>query len=656
MNKNEEFKLIYTEHVSELIKFCTFRLKQVPEAEDVVSESFIKLYEANNFSEIENKRAYLYKVCSNIMNDKYKANKNFVDIDNEIAESIVNTDRKSLEEIVVDSETASIVEKYLDKIDPISSEIIVLRIWEDFRFTEIADIVQMNVDAVRKRFERGITDLKNAISRDEKKLNFKAVSVPFIMAGILGITNTPTYAAVGTSVATVSAALSTTLNINLLTMATPLIGAGAAASATTAAASTGAAPASGMFAIATAKIIAAAAITIAGTGVGLGVISVVNQPEPYVPETVQTIPFEDETSTMENDEDMVEKTTKLFSYPEYGFSFELPIQDTYEPIKYELGISGSYENDPFRFSLQENLNNFDDGKITYINYSPNGYILFPCGIGCGGESFISINFLEGQDIDSRIEQIKIDWADASSYSGDLGLVENELITLFGLQGRKIRVQAPADSPPATYLFNVDGGLLSIDTFINGSEETQAVFESIKIISGKNYTSDSDNVNSLLKSYSAVREASSVQPYSLEINFNSSKNLTKEYLNEQMKSNEDTLFGEFVTFYYDSGEVVLTQPYEGFPATFEEIISIGKNNEGYDIYRVFSNNEYRYITADSIGYTLEDCNGLSQLTPPCGNEIYWSKNASTYIQLICRPNNNDFRVCNEIALSLSMKSI
>ncbi len=70
---------------------------------------------------------------------------------------------EELENIVFKAENVELLRSKLEELDEDTSEIIVLKVWEDMTFKEISDIVDLKEDAVKKRFYRGINTLQKLV-------------------------------------------------------------------------------------------------------------------------------------------------------------------------------------------------------------------------------------------------------------------------------------------------------------------------------------------------------------------------------------------------------------------------------------------------------------------------------------------------------------
>ncbi|MDQ7021226.1 MAG: RNA polymerase sigma factor [Candidatus Dojkabacteria bacterium] len=172
---NTSLETIYKEYIDDIYRFCYFKLSSKEEAEDVSAEVFIRL--ANqDITEIRNVRAWLYTVARNLIINTYRKRKNNISIDgsfgeNESGDSFnieeILADKENFEEELIKEDLLEKIKNSLKELDDISAEVITLRIWEEFKFKEISEIVNISEDAVKKKFYRGIDVIKVAIKMAE---------------------------------------------------------------------------------------------------------------------------------------------------------------------------------------------------------------------------------------------------------------------------------------------------------------------------------------------------------------------------------------------------------------------------------------------------------------------------------------------------------
>ncbi len=471
MNKEQVFEKVYKEHSPEIFRFCKFRLGNNEEAQDIASEAFIALFENEEFDFIENKRAWLFKVSRNMIYNQQtkKSTKDTTHTEN--FEEEVEKSMSSFEDEVVNGLTIEYIEEKLKDMDEVTSDIIIMRIWDEMSFNEIASIVEMGVDSVKKRFYRGIEDLKLSVSREEKSLALKTVSIPIILAGILGVSVQPAYAMTASSSAAIASAVGSTLGVTLTNM-TNLTGAaaGAAIGASSGSSVATASASGGLLATTTAKIIAGSSILLASAGIGIGAVAVNNnQPAPE-PEPTPIVQEQDEDNE-------INTSFEKFTYEEYGISFNLPKQDSYEGIEFITGEDQFTTENKF-FVIQEN--EFENGNSLTIFYTPERFVGFPCGLGCVDESLVLVTYSNGA-VQNRISELERIYAEQPTGIANYGITAQEEITLFGTNVTKLGIVGIADFFPNKYLFQYGNKVIEIDTFLNDNQEAIEFFNSIEAI-------------------------------------------------------------------------------------------------------------------------------------------------------------------------------
>lgn len=177
----------FKKHSNSIYRFCYVYLSNKEEAEDITSFTFQKLLSQNNPESIEDMKAWLFTVARNSMFTKLKRDNKF--ISKKDIESIeVTDDRLDLEEIVVTELLREKLKNHLMTLDPTISEVIMLKVWEELQFNEIAEITNQGLSKVKKKFYRGIEELKSLISIDEK-LKLRAISIPSLLYAISFIKN-----------------------------------------------------------------------------------------------------------------------------------------------------------------------------------------------------------------------------------------------------------------------------------------------------------------------------------------------------------------------------------------------------------------------------------------------------------------------------------
>lgn len=144
-----EFVLIFNKHKSSLFYFILKMANDKMLAEDVIQNTFIKLYDnmgkIRNFDSI---KPWLYKTARHEMYALLKkANRNFDSVDEEIFFS----DEPLIHEQLENTELKEIIFLQLDLMPPDYKEIYVLREYSALSYSEIGVILNIDENLVKSR-------------------------------------------------------------------------------------------------------------------------------------------------------------------------------------------------------------------------------------------------------------------------------------------------------------------------------------------------------------------------------------------------------------------------------------------------------------------------------------------------------------------------
>lgn len=156
----EELEHIIFEFQDQLFRFAFFRVGSLTDAQDIVQNTFLKMYDhTGDLPAINNLRNYFFKCISNSCNDYLRKNNKGRFIPLETAK--VQT---------ADDERNDLTEEYdrivtmLSDIPQEQAEIIKMKTIDNLSFVEIADILGIPVSTVKSRFKYGIDKLRSKIN------------------------------------------------------------------------------------------------------------------------------------------------------------------------------------------------------------------------------------------------------------------------------------------------------------------------------------------------------------------------------------------------------------------------------------------------------------------------------------------------------------
>jgi RNA polymerase sigma-70 factor, ECF subfamily len=157
-----DFGRLYDRYVKAIYRFIYYKTHHKETAEDLTSKTFIKALSKFNSFEAEkgNFTTWLYQIARNTVIDFYRTKKNNLNI-----EDIWDlSDYKDIERDAHISQQLEDVKKHLNTFSAEQREIIILRVWEDLSYQEIAQITGKTEENCRVSFSRAIAKLRSSIS------------------------------------------------------------------------------------------------------------------------------------------------------------------------------------------------------------------------------------------------------------------------------------------------------------------------------------------------------------------------------------------------------------------------------------------------------------------------------------------------------------
>lgn len=157
----EEFKIEVLPFKNKLYRFAKRLLKNTEEAEDVVQEVFIKLWnKRNNLEDYKSIEAFAMIVTKNLCLDKLKSKKNkTVELNSNFT---IKNDSTPYSKMVL-SDTIDKVNKIIDKLPEQQKIIIQLRDIEGYDFDEIAEIMKLNLNTIRVNLSRARKKVRDTL-------------------------------------------------------------------------------------------------------------------------------------------------------------------------------------------------------------------------------------------------------------------------------------------------------------------------------------------------------------------------------------------------------------------------------------------------------------------------------------------------------------
>jgi len=162
--RKREFVKLYDQYAPRIYRFVYLKVNSPQDSEDLTSEAFFKFWEslANKKEKIDNPRALLYKIATNLVTDFYrKKSRTEIKVDPEKSDILSQIPDKT--DLAKASNLGSDINQVKKAISGLKNEhqdVIVLRYLDDLSHREIAQIIGKSEGTVRVLVHRALKDLK----------------------------------------------------------------------------------------------------------------------------------------------------------------------------------------------------------------------------------------------------------------------------------------------------------------------------------------------------------------------------------------------------------------------------------------------------------------------------------------------------------------
>lgn len=161
------FNEAYEAYSDAIFRFCFFKISDKDKAFDLAQETFVRLwnYQRTGEKEVENVRAFLYKIARNLIIDEYRKKNTFsLDALQEGGFDVRFEGHKDMELEVSAREAIDAVYE----LDDLYREVALLRFVEGFPPKEIAAVLSVSENVVSVRLNRAIKKLQIILKVDDE--------------------------------------------------------------------------------------------------------------------------------------------------------------------------------------------------------------------------------------------------------------------------------------------------------------------------------------------------------------------------------------------------------------------------------------------------------------------------------------------------------
>ena len=159
------FSELVKRHQRSVLRMSLRFVKDMDVAEDVTQEAFIKAYEKlHSFEGRASFKSWLFQIAVNTARNKLRDfRRETVDIDN--VHLAVDAEAET---VLVHGAVANLLQKEVDKLPFKQRTALVLRVYEDLSFNEIANIMECPYDTAKANYRHALLKLRESFEQQQE--------------------------------------------------------------------------------------------------------------------------------------------------------------------------------------------------------------------------------------------------------------------------------------------------------------------------------------------------------------------------------------------------------------------------------------------------------------------------------------------------------
>lgn len=165
----KSFSQLVRRHQRGLLRLSLRFVKDMDTAEDVVQEAFIKAYEKlSSFEGRASFKSWLYQIAVNTARNKLRENR----LETTDIEHVHLSVGAIAESALVHTAVAEVIQKEVDLLPFKQRTALVLRIYEDMSFKEIADVMECPYDTAKANYRHALLKLREVFEQKHDLKNW----------------------------------------------------------------------------------------------------------------------------------------------------------------------------------------------------------------------------------------------------------------------------------------------------------------------------------------------------------------------------------------------------------------------------------------------------------------------------------------------------
>lgn len=158
--EEKTFEHLYKHYSKDIRRFIFYKTQDLNRAEDILQETFIKLWDNCRKVKYDSVKSYLYTIANNMFLNMVKHDKV---VRKHQTSLITHNDYESPEFIILEKEFMDKLERAIESLPEKQKEVFLLNRIEKKKYKEIAGQLGISVKAVEKRMHLALVEMRNKI-------------------------------------------------------------------------------------------------------------------------------------------------------------------------------------------------------------------------------------------------------------------------------------------------------------------------------------------------------------------------------------------------------------------------------------------------------------------------------------------------------------
>lgn len=175
----ESFEAIVKRYEMTILKFIYSMIKDKEATEDITQEVFITVYnKLDTFNDKYKFSNWILRIAKNKCIDYITKHRKINEENIDDVKSIEITSREiSPEQTLEFKETKRAIEKYINRLEHMDRQIIMLRYLKEVTFNDISKILDISESAVKRRYYKIRAEFKKRIINEEKRCEYELQNI-----------------------------------------------------------------------------------------------------------------------------------------------------------------------------------------------------------------------------------------------------------------------------------------------------------------------------------------------------------------------------------------------------------------------------------------------------------------------------------------------